>query len=193
MRLLPVLCALWVGSPAGAAAQAPALPTLRDLPAFDVPRAQLAPEVRLALEAVEDALAVRPPRYAPSMHAAQWDHFFKNPLTRFLRRRMEAVQRAERALAALGADPAHRVVGAALTAVMLENTALAIRGLPVPREIARDADVAAVYRDALEEHTTPVFERAAHAYVACQTWAAPGSSWATFCAVRAGSLAPPVP
>ncbi len=194
------LSALLVGCGGGtatppevAAAPAPVLPAIDGRVAFDQPL-ELAPtRVVQLLRAYERFTAAElPPHEGDSLSEVQ--AWAEGPFAGFLeahREELDALAARARALASTG-----EVREQLLAALVLASSHASFRRLlddvPVPREIAGDDAMLAIYRAALTGAVTPLGRVAAEHYARCAELATgltpPLADWAGECASRAETL-----
>lgn len=97
----------------------------------------------------------------------------------------------EAELKAAGGE-ANSAVVPGLLAYLQEDLAGDLLSLPVPTDIARDAELTSIYRNTLHEKAAPALDVARSSYATCteraQASGAPLVSWAGFCSARGQRL-----
>lgn len=182
---------------AGGEAEAPppeaALPatTPVPVPAPAVPRQDLSEPLRQLWTQVEEAVAIAAPDGPLEASAEAVTAWAQGPFTDWLRLRAAVHQQIQQTSAAVGAEPAaERAVADALIAYALEDFAASIAGVPVPVEIARDAELLTIYAEALMDAVRPLARQSAATYGQCAQRVAtlgeesPWVPWGAYCVTR---------
>lgn len=160
------------------------------MPQPAVPRDKLRPELQALWERVEKAVGVRPPEPPKEGGNEALQRWVENDFRQWLERRRQAVREVEGDTSWLSnAKADDQGVAAALWGYLYEDTASAIRGAPVPADLAADAELLQIYEKALNEALDPFARRAARAYKACITAFGadekqPWHDWARYCDER---------
>lgn len=166
-----------------AEAQVGALRTIPELPHANARSADFADGVGLA----EHALRRAPPRMRGTVDLPKMQRWLTTRFSPWLDARRRAMDEAERALRRVSSGP-EATFAAAIVAVLHRELVRAVIEVAVPRQIASDPQLAAVYRDALEQAVAPVRARAREAFLFCaeRSTGALGS----WCGAEAGAISP---
>lgn len=151
------------------------------------------PQVREVYRRLTALLETRSPAAPRDTSVAALHAWTRSTLARFLarhRERVGAMERLASELAEIG--PRERTFGALSVALAFEDFARRVDAIPVPDELREDAELLAIYRDALADAATPLLARAAQAYGYCRSRSEeldPSMrEWAERCASRAAAL-----
>ena len=160
------------------------------LPQPAIARESLAPAVDRVWTAVEEAVAVQPPPPPATADDASVRAWSEGPFTEWMRDRITRIEAASAASLELEGAPSHeRGVVAGVLAYALEVTAAEARSVPIPDDIAADAELLAAYVEALDGVLLPFAERAAEAFLFCvaafdETSEPAWGEWRAYCADR---------
>jgi hypothetical protein len=162
------------------------------LPSLDVADAELSDQMRMARMLSAESLELPVPA-VPADHSAssltRWsDHELKEWVSAKLKRAEAA--RAELDRAAVE-NHRQRILAGALVGLVYEDVARSLLVLPIPSELEREPEIAAIFRELMEKQAAPYLFHAHLAYAACAGNAAGLSAmshWSDFCSAREESL-----
>lgn len=180
------------GESSGSGEPAPVFRTTTPIPVPQpaIARESLAPAVDRVWTAVEEAVAVQPPPPPATADDASVRTWSEGPFTEWMRDRITRIEAASAASLELEGAPSHeRGVVAGVLAYALEVTAAEARSVPIPDDIAADAELLAAYVEALDGVLLPFAERAAEAFLFCvaafdETSDPAWGEWRAYCADR---------
>lgn len=180
------------GESGGAGGARPVFRTTTPIPVPQpaVARESMNPAVDRVWTAVEEAVAILPPPPPETADDAAVRAWSDGPFTEWMRDRITRIEAASAAALDLEGAPAHeRGVAAGVLAYALEVTAAEARSVPIPAEIASDAELLAAYVEALDGVLLPFALRAAEAFLFCVAAFDEGadaawSAWRAYCADR---------
>lgn len=187
-------------STAGGEVEPEVVPVMRATTPIPVPqpgvaRDALSASMQSVWTTVEEVVAARPPNAPEEATLETVGAWVQGPFLEFVTARRESMQQANAGVAALGdAEPAERAAAAALFGYMYEDMASALRGAPIPREIAEDAELLEIYVSALSDALHPFALMAARAYLVCATTMvelgaeSPWAAWANYCDARGAEV-----
>lgn len=139
------------------------------VPAPAVAREELSEPLQQTWTGIEEVVAIRPPDgpvEATTEAIAAWA---RGPLLRWIRTRREATAAVGQIASEVPEEPVYeRAIGAALFGYALEEFAADIRSSPVPATIAQDAELLAIYVEALHQSLRPVIVESVSNYAVCQ-------------------------
>lgn len=164
-----------------AEAQVGAVRTIPELPVASARSTDLAEGIRLA----EAALRRPAPRMRGTVDLPKFQRWAMTRFGPWLEARRQAMSEAERALVRLAEGP-EAPIAAAIVAVLHRELVLAVAAMAVPRQIASDPQLAAVYRDALEQAVAPIRERAGEGFRFCADRSA--GALGTWCGAEATAI-----
>lgn len=118
---------------------------------------------------VETQVSVARPR-GPEVESVETVQSWANgPFLEWIGLRRQHLERTRELLEAVPDDPPYeRALAVALFAYAFEDFGAQVAGAPVPREIARDEELRAIYIRSLNEATIPLGQRAIELYADCQ-------------------------
>ena len=155
-----------------------------------IARESLAPAVDRVWTAVEEAVAMSPPPPPATTDDATIRAWSAGPFSDWMGERRTRIEAASAIALELEGAPAHeRGIVAGVLAYALEVTAAEARSVPIPGDIAADAELLAAYVEALDGVLVPFAARAAEAFLFCtaafdETGDAAWSEWRAYCADR---------
>lgn len=185
---------------AGGEMEPEAAPVMRSTTPIPVPqpgvlREELSEPMQAVWTTVEEAVAVRPPNAPEDATLELVDEWVRGPFQEFVTTRQRSMRQANAGVAALGEAAAEeRGAAAALFGYMYEDMASALRGAPIPTEIAEDPELLEVYVSALGDALHPFALMAARAYLVCATTLvelgaeSPWAAWANYCDARGAEV-----
>lgn len=180
--------------------QEPPEPSLRattpvPVPQPAVPREELGSELQQVWEAVETAVAIRPPEPPTDSGEEALQAWAEGPFLSWLNERRRAMAEANARVSAMSeASPHERGVAAGLLGYMYEDMASGIRGAPVPDAVASDPELLQVYVEALNGALAPYATLSAQAYLVCAQGLvslgeqSPWFPWAAYCDERGAEV-----
>lgn len=162
------------------------------LPSLDVADAELSDQMRMARMLSAESLELPAPQVPSDKSAASLTHWSEHELKDWVsakQKRAEAA-RAELDRAAVE-NHRQRIVAGALVGLVFEDVARSLLVLPVPSELEREPEIAAIFHELMVKQAEPYLMHARLAYAACAGNAAGLSTmshWSDFCAAREDSL-----
>jgi hypothetical protein len=163
-------------------------PAVEALPSLDVAQAELTPEMRMATLLSAEALNLAPPVRPADDSTASIASWSDQELKAWLREKHVRAEAARKELdRAAAQSPRQRVMAGALVGLVYEDVARTLLLLPVPRELATEPEISALYSELLRNQASPYLLHAHQAYVACAGNAEqmePLRHWSEFCEGR---------
>jgi hypothetical protein len=162
------------------------------LPSLDVADAELSNQMRMARLLSAESLELPAPVAPNDRSAASLTRWSEHELKDWVsakQKRAEAA-RAELDKAAVE-NHRQRIVAGALVGLVFEDLARSLLVLPVPSELDREPEIAAIFHELMVKQAEPYLIHARLAYAACAGNAAGLSTmshWSDFCSAREQSL-----
>jgi hypothetical protein len=124
--------------------------------------------------------------------ASELEAWSESTFARWLEHKHRSVDAARRQLDIAAAQSLEQqIMAGALVGLVYEDVVRVMLELPIPSELDREPEIAALYRELLDEQAEPFVVQARLAYEACSVNASQISDmqhWAEFCGVRGERL-----
>lgn len=168
-------------------------PSLVALPSSDVPKDELTPTMRFALDLSAEALQSRRPSPTESLSTADFQLWSDKNLVPWLNQKSTALEAARKELdKAAEENPSQRIMAGAVMGLIFEDVSTALLSVPTPKEFERDQEAKTLYLDVVFAQASPYLKLALRAYYACAANADIGPEsmkhWRPFCAGRSERL-----
>lgn len=167
------------------------VPSLAALPAAGIDRGEFSEHMVRGWDLAKQTFAEQMPDPPSARDSAALTAWSEGPLAGWLRRRTEVVEVARHELDTAAEESSEqRIAGGAIVGLMYEDVGRAILAIPLPDELEREPEIAAVYRDVIAFQASPWVEYARRAYRACRENARIHAiePYAEFCATRGARL-----
>lgn len=163
-------------------------PSMEVLPSLDVAQSELTPEMRMASLLSSESLLLAPPSGPRDDSTAAISDWSDSELKTWLQEKHVRAEAARKELdRAAQQNHRQRVMAGAMVGLVYEDLARTLLALPIPRELASEPEIAAMYVDLLKRQASPYLLHAHQAYVACAGNAEQVSGlhhWSQFCEQR---------
>lgn len=134
-----------------------------------VPREALSEPLQRFWAQIEETVAIRPPDGPAEATTDAVQAWADGPFAEWIARRRDAMREAAAIGEEVPADPPYeRGIAAALLGYALEDFVFDVRSAPIPRDIAEDPELLAIYAGSLDEALRPLAQEAAEGYAWCQ-------------------------
>ena len=162
------------------------------VPSLDVADSELSEQMRMARLLSAESLELPAPQVPVDKSAASLTRWSEHELKEWIGAKQKRAEQARAELdRAAVENHRQRIVAGALVGLVFEDVARSLLVLPVPSELEREPEIAAIFHELMVKQAEPYLMHARLAYAACAGNAqglATMSHWSDFCSGREESL-----